>query len=143
MTAVLDTAPALLHTLAVPAAPGRTILVVDDDEGVRDLVSFKLEMAGYRTITAADGCTALTVVGESRPDLVVLDIMMPGLDGLSVCYKMHADPATATIPVIMLSGVASATDIDLAFVSGAEEYLAKPLNTADLVRRVGWLLPHA
>ncbi|GAA4600465.1 CheY-like chemotaxis protein [Actinoplanes octamycinicus] len=135
-TVALKSAPA-----SRPAVTGRTILVVDDDENIRDLAAFKLEMAGYRTVTAADGCTALTLVTEVRPDLVVLDIAMPGLDGLSVCYRMHADPATADIPVIMLSGMATPTDIELAFVSGAEEYLAKPLNAADLVRRVGWLLP--
>ncbi|BCJ45716.1 hypothetical protein GCM10010168_58640 [Actinoplanes ianthinogenes] len=136
MTVVLESAPAL-----APALTGPTVLVVDDDENVRDLATFRLQMAGYHTVTAADGCTALTLVAATRPDLVVLDIAMPGLDGLSVCYRMHADPATADIPVIMLSGMATATDIDLAFVSGAEEYLAKPLNPADLVRRVGWLLP--
>lgn len=136
MTAALQSAPTLRPTLTGP-----TILVVDDDESVRDLVTFKLEMAGYQTITAGDGCTALTVVNEARPDLVILDIVMPGMDGLSVCYRMHADPATADIPVIMLSGMATETDIDLAYVSGAEEYLPKPLNPVDLVRRVGWLLP--
>ncbi|BCY06921.1 response regulator transcription factor [Actinoplanes sp. L3-i22] len=139
MTAVLESARTA--RTARPTLVGPTILVVDDDENVRDLVTFKLQMAGYQTVTAADGCTALTLVGETRPDLVILDIVMPGLDGLSVCYQMHADPATADIPVIMLSGMATETDIDLAFVSGAEEYLAKPLNPVDLVRRVGWLLP--
>ncbi|KUL23808.1 response regulator transcription factor [Actinoplanes awajinensis] len=137
---------AVLESVSVPAVrpilAGPTILVVDDDENVRDLVSFKLEMAGYNTVTAADGCTALTMVTETHPDLVVLDIVMPGMDGLSVCYRMHADPATADIPVIMLSGMASETDIDLAYVSGAEEYLAKPLNPVDLIRRVRWLLPN-
>ncbi|BEL08742.1 hypothetical protein Q0Z83_069330 [Actinoplanes sichuanensis] len=136
MTALLDIAPTLPRTAAGPM-----VLVVDDDEGVRDLVTFKLQMAGYRTVTAADGCTALTLIGETRPDLVVLDIAMPGLDGLSVCYRMHADPATAEIPVIMLSGMATETDIDLAYVSGAEEYLPKPVNPGELVRRVNWLLP--
>jgi DNA-binding response OmpR family regulator len=136
MTAMMDIAPVLPRT-----STGPMVLVVDDDEDVRDLVTFKLQMAGYRTVTAADGCTALTLINEERPDLVVLDVEMPGMDGLSVCYRMHADPATAEIPVIMLSGMASETDIDLAFVSGAEEYLPKPVNTGELVRRVSWLLP--
>jgi DNA-binding response OmpR family regulator len=136
MTALMDIAPVLPRT-----ASGPMVLVVDDDEDVRDLVTFKLQMAGYRTVTAADGCTALTLIGEERPDLVVMDIAMPGMDGLSVCYRMHADPATAEIPVIMLSGMVSETDVDLAFVSGAEEYMPKPVNTSELVRRVSWLLP--
>ncbi|WP_433794475.1 response regulator transcription factor [Actinoplanes sp. CA-252034] len=133
---MMELAPVLPRTAAGPM-----VLVVDDDEDVRDLVTFKLQMAGYRTVTAADGCTALTLVNEMRPDLVVLDIAMPGMDGLSVCYRMHADPATAEIPVIMLSGMASTTDIDLAYVTGAEECMAKPVNVGDLVRRVSWLLP--
>ncbi|MFC4064493.1 response regulator transcription factor [Actinoplanes subglobosus] len=133
---MMDIAPVLPRT-----GSGPMVLVVDDDEDVRDLVTFKLQMAGYRTVTAADGCTALTLISEAHPDLVVLDVAMPGMDGLSVCYRMHADPATAEIPVIMLSGMASETDIDLAFVSGAEEYLPKPVNTGELVRRVSWLLP--
>ncbi|MFC7528693.1 response regulator transcription factor [Actinoplanes sp. GCM10030250] len=116
------------------------VLVVDDDESIRDLVSVKLEIAGYRTVTAPDGRTALSLVHRVRPDLVILDIAMPGLDGLSVCYRMHDDPATAGIPVIMLSGCATETDVDLAFVSGAVEYFAKPVRPADLVRRVRWLL---
>jgi DNA-binding response OmpR family regulator len=136
MTAMMDIAPVLPRT-----ASGPMVLVVDDDEDVRDLVTFKLQMAGYRTVTAADGCTALTLINEARPDLVVLDMAMPGMDGLSVCYRMHADPATAEIPVIMLSGMATETDVDLAFVSGAEEYMPKPVNTGELVRRVSWLLP--
>jgi CheY-like chemotaxis protein len=140
MTAITETLAVLPPAITGPILP--TVLIADDDEGIRDLVSFKLQMAGYRTVCAADGCTALTLVTEARPDLVVLDIAMPGLDGLSVCYKMHDNPATAEIPVIMLSGCATETDIDLAFVSGAEEYLPKPVNTADLIRRVGWLLPH-
>ncbi|MEV0898481.1 response regulator [Actinoplanes sp. NPDC049802] len=136
MTALMD-----VDTVPTRTGTGPIVLVVDDDENVRDLVAFKLQMAGYRTATAADGCTALTMVAEIRPDLVVLDVVMPGLDGVSVCYRMHADPATAEIPVIMLSGMASETDIELAFVTGAEEYLAKPVNPAELVRRVRWLLP--
>lgn len=136
MTAMMDIAPVLPRT-----GTGQLVLVVDDDEDVRDLVTFKLQMAGYRTTTAGDGCTALTVVSEAQPDLVVLDIAMPGLDGLSVCYRMHAEPSTAEIPVIMLSGMATETDIELAYVSGAEDYLPKPVNTGELVRRVRWLLP--
>jgi CheY-like chemotaxis protein len=136
MTAMMDIAPVLPLT-----GSGPVVLVADDDESVRDLVTFELQMAGYRTVTAADGCTALTVAGQVRPDLVVLDIAMPGMDGVSVCFRLHDDPATAGIPVIMLSGAASETDIELAYVSGAEEHLPKPVNIGELVRRVSWLLP--
>jgi DNA-binding response OmpR family regulator len=143
MTTLTDHAPALAPARNANARQDLpTVLVVDDDEGIRDLVSFKLEMAGYRTTTAADGCTALSVVNHIRPDLVVLDIAMPGLDGVSVCYQMHADPSTAQIPVIMLSGRATATDIGLALLCGAQEYLPKPVNPDALVRHVRWLLPH-
>jgi two-component system phosphate regulon response regulator PhoB/two-component system alkaline phosphatase synthesis response regulator PhoP len=117
-----------------------TILVADDDEGVRDLVAFKLSSAGYHTITAGDGTSALTMVHREHPDMVILDVAMPGLDGLSVCYELHSSAATAQIPVLMLSGRDRQVDIDLGLTVGADDYLVKPFSPAELIRRVRWLL---
>jgi two-component system phosphate regulon response regulator PhoB/two-component system alkaline phosphatase synthesis response regulator PhoP len=117
-----------------------TILVADDDDTVRDLVSFKLAAAGYHTITADNGSTALTLVHRELPDMVILDVAMPGLDGLSVCYELHSSAATAQIPVLMLSGRGRQVDIDLGLTVGADDYLIKPFSPAELVRRVRWLL---
>jgi CheY-like chemotaxis protein len=138
------TAPSL--SLAAPVADWAidvaepTILVADDDELVRDLVAFKLAAAGYHTITAEDGASALDIVHRQQPDMVILDVVMPGLDGLSVCYELHSSAATAQIPVLMLSGRDRKVDIDLGLTVGADDYLVKPFSPAELVRRVRWLL---
>ncbi|MBL7261793.1 response regulator transcription factor [Paractinoplanes lichenicola] len=117
-----------------------TILVADDDEDVRDLVTSKLVAAGYRVITADDGASALRQVVTELPDMVILDVSMPGLDGLSVCYELHSSADTAQIPVLMMSGHSRQVDIDLGLTVGADDYLVKPFNPAELVRRVRWLL---
>jgi DNA-binding response OmpR family regulator len=117
-----------------------TILVADDDELIRDLVAFKLHAAGYNTIMAEDGAVALDMVHREQPDMVILDVAMPGLDGLSVCYELHSSAATAQIPVLMLSGRDRKVDIDLGLTVGADDYLVKPFSPAELVRRVRWLL---
>jgi two-component system phosphate regulon response regulator PhoB/two-component system alkaline phosphatase synthesis response regulator PhoP len=117
-----------------------TILVADDDDEVRDLVAVKLSMAGYHAITADNGSTALHMVQNEQPDMVILDVVMPGMDGLSVCYALHSSAATAQIPVLMLSGRSRQVDIDLGLTVGADDYLVKPFNPAELVRRVRWLL---
>jgi CheY-like chemotaxis protein len=117
-----------------------TILVADDDEQVRDLIAFKLVTAGYHAITADNGSTALTMVQREQPDMVILDVVMPGMDGLSVCYELHSSAATAQIPVLMLSGRNRQVDIDLGLTVGADDYLIKPFHPAELIRRVRWLL---
>ncbi|GID31279.1 response regulator transcription factor [Paractinoplanes brasiliensis] len=117
-----------------------TVLVADDDVDVRDLITSKLVAAGYRVITAEDGASALRQVVTEQPDMVILDVSMPGLDGLSVCYELHSSADTAQIPVLMLSGHSRQVDIDLGLTVGADDYLVKPFNPAELVRRVRWLL---
>ena len=81
----------------------RTVLVADDDEDILQLVSFRLERAGYTVVTAADGQQALAAARQHQPDLAVLDVMMPGLNGYEVTRQLRADPATAAIPVILLT----------------------------------------
>ncbi len=117
-----------------------TILVADDDEEIRDLVAVKLGAAGYHPITADNGATALRLVQQEQPDMVILDVVMPDMDGLSVCYELHASAATAQIPVLMMSGRSRQVDIDLGLTVGADDYLVKPFHPADLIRRVRWLL---
>jgi DNA-binding response OmpR family regulator len=117
-----------------------TILVADDDDEVRELVVHKLAVAGYHAITAGDGSTALDMVHFEQPDMVILDVSMPGMDGLSVCYELHSSAATAQIPVLMMSGRDRQVDIDLGLTVGADDYLVKPFHPAELIRRVRWLL---
>ncbi|MET0426237.1 MAG: response regulator [Actinoplanes sp.] len=117
-----------------------TILVADDDDEVRELVVLKLALAGYHAITAGDGSTALDMVHIEQPDMVILDVSMPGMDGLSVCYELHSSAYTAQIPVLMMSGRDRQVDIDLGLTVGADDYLVKPFHPAELIRRVRWLL---
>ena len=112
------------------------VLVVDDDRDIRDLVTFKLEQAGYEVRQAEDGLQALEAVREWSPDLVVLDVMMPGLSGVDVTRELRADPATAATPVILLTAKAQEADVETGFVSGADDYVVKPFSPRELVSRV-------
>ncbi|MEV6350765.1 response regulator [Actinoplanes sp. NPDC051851] len=119
-----------------------TVLVADDDESVREMVAFKLQAAGYRTLVAEDGRTAMALAVGERPELVLLDVSMPGMDGLAFCYELHSSAQTAHTPVIFMSGRGAPADVDLGRVAGAEDYMVKPIDLADLVRRVQLLLGH-
>ena len=112
------------------------VLVVDDDRDIRDLVTFKLEQAGYEVRQAEDGLQALDAVREWAPALVVLDVMMPGLSGVDVTRELRADPATAGVPVILLTAKAQEADVETGFVSGADDYVVKPFSPRELVSRV-------
>ena len=116
------------------------VLVADDDEEVLDLITHMLVAAGYRVITAADGTEALRQIITEQPDMIILDVSMPGIDGLSLCYQLQSSAETAQIPVLMISGHDRQVDIDLGLTVGADDYLVKPFHPAELVRRVRWLL---
>jgi len=116
------------------------VLVVDDDHNIRDLIAFRLQSVGYDVVTADNGHEALAVAGRVLPDLLVLDVNMPGLDGIEVCHAVHENAVTAKIPVIVVSARAQRTDIDLAYAAGAEDFLAKPFDATMLLQRVGWLV---
>jgi DNA-binding response OmpR family regulator len=135
-TRALTSAP-----LMPPASP--TILIADDDDDVRDVIAYKLQMAGFRTLSADNGRSALTIAIEQRPRMIILDVTMPQLDGLSVCYELHACPETAEIPVLMISGSGRPDQSDLGLAIGADDYLAKPFSQREMLRRVNWLLMSA
>ncbi|MBO3737945.1 response regulator transcription factor [Actinoplanes flavus] len=118
-----------------------TVLVADNDEGIRDLIAFHLRAAGYHTLEAADGRTAMALAVNERPQLILLDVSMPGLDGLGFCYELHSSPQTADIPVMIVSSHGAPADVDLGHIVGAEDYLVKPFASAELLRRVQRLLP--
>ncbi|HZF43280.1 MAG TPA: response regulator [Sphingomonadaceae bacterium] len=113
-----------------------TILIADDDELLAALVQFKLEAAGHRVVVARDGAAALAQVSRQRPDLVVLDAMMPVLTGSEVLARLKGDPATASVPVIMLTARRAQDDVVSALRAGAADYLTKPFIPEELVARV-------
>ena len=117
-----------------------TILVVDDDPVIQKLLAVNFEMEGYHVVTASDGEEALDRVAAERPAVVVLDVMMPKVDGIEVLRRIKANPITANTPVLLLSAKAQAQDIDDGMAAGADFYLTKPFEPLDLLDRVAWLL---
>jgi DNA-binding response OmpR family regulator len=112
------------------------VLVADDDEDILGLVSFRLERSGYEVAAAKDGEEALRLARELSPALVVLDVMMPRLDGYEVTRRLREDEATRGIPVILLTALAQEADVARGFESGADDYLRKPFSRQELAARV-------
>ncbi len=116
------------------------ILVVDDEIYIVHILDFSLGMEGYEVITALDGEQALEKMRNEKPDLIVLDIMMPKLDGYEVCKTIKGSPETAHIPVILLSAKGRNVDQKLGFDVGADDYITKPFSPRKLVERINQLL---
>jgi DNA-binding response OmpR family regulator len=114
----------------------RTVLVVEDDPDLQELVWFNLRLAGLQVVAVSDGEAALRAVAEHRPDAVVLDVMMPNLDGIAVLRALRADPATVDLPVVVVTARATDTDIWDGWQAGADHYLTKPVRIAALVELI-------
>jgi len=112
------------------------ILVVDDEPDVLDLVTYNLGQAGFQTDTAADGAEALRKARSTTPDLILLDLMLPELDGLEVCKLLRRDSKTSAIPIIMLTARASELDRIVGLELGAADYVPKPFSPRELILRV-------
>ena len=119
------------------------VMVIEDEKEIRDLVRYNLERAGFRVAVAADGEEGLERVFASRPDAVVLDLMLPGRTGLEVLRELRAEPMTRDVPVIVLTARAAEMDKLLGFEHGADDYLTKPFSPRELVARVQALLRRA
>jgi DNA-binding response OmpR family regulator len=117
-----------------------TVLLAEDDADIRFLVTLKLTQAGYQVRGFGDGLSAAADAREHPPDLAILDIMMPGMSGLEVCRELRKVPATAKIPVIMLTALAHEADIKAGLAAGADDYIVKPFNTRDFTTRVNAVL---
>jgi DNA-binding response OmpR family regulator len=117
-----------------------TVLVADDDPDIRELVVFKLEQAGYTVHAVGDGEAALAATMALTPDLILLDVMMPGLNGFEVCRRLRANQNTATTPVIMLTARAQEADVESGFAVGADDYIVKPFSPRELLTRVNNVL---
>ena len=117
-----------------PAVP--TVLVVEDDPANRVLLTNLLERSGYRAVTAPDGPTGLAAAFDLLPDAVLLDVGLPGLDGLEICRRLRADPRTVALPVVLLTGRTSVDDVVAGLDAGADDFLAKPFHESELLARL-------
>jgi DNA-binding response OmpR family regulator len=118
-----------------------TILVVDDEPPIVDLVRFTLEDADVRVVEASDGVEALVMARQTIPDLVLLDVHMPGLDGFEVCRQLRREPALVRIPIVMLTAAGQEADRARGRAAGADEYLTKPFSPLALLALVEALVP--
>lgn len=121
----------------------RTVLVIDDEPEMLRLLDYNLTRAGYAVLTARDGDSGLAAARRHAPDLIILDVMMPGLDGLEVCKRLRQDPAMASRPVLMLTARAEESDRVLGLELGADDYVVKPFGMRELLARVKALLRRA
>lgn len=117
------------------------ILVVDDEVYIVHILDFSLRMEGYDVVTALDGEQALEKVDSERPDLIVLDIMMPKLDGYDTCKRLKESPETRDIPIILLSAKGRNVDQRMGFEAGANDYITKPFSPRKLVEKINSMLP--
>jgi DNA-binding response OmpR family regulator len=118
----------------------RTILVIDDEPELVKLLDYNLTKAGYLVLTAKDGENGLATARKHSPDAIILDVMMPGLDGWEVCKRLRQDPSTSALPVIMLTAKADEGDRVLGLELGADDYVTKPFGVRELLARVKALL---
>ncbi len=118
----------------------RKILVVDDEPVLVETIAYNLEQAGYQVITAADGASALQAARREVPDLIILDIMLPEMDGLEVCRQLRRESSTATTPIMMLTAKSDEIDKVVGLEVGADDYVTKPFGRRELLARVRALL---
>jgi DNA-binding response OmpR family regulator len=116
------------------------ILVVDDDLAVRELIEITLHQAGYEVLSAADGKTAVEIAQKEKPDLVLLDVRLPVLDGYQACKQITSDPMTKHVPVVFVSARGQIEEIQMGLSAGAVDYFVKPFSTELLKKRIQELL---
>ena len=116
------------------------ILVIEDEADILEVISYNLEREGHKVISCRNGEQGLSRIRTDNPDLVILDLMLPGMDGVEVCRQVKSDPVTRAIPVIMVTAKAEESDIVLGLGIGADDYITKPFSTKDAIDRVAALL---
>jgi pilus assembly protein CpaE len=115
---------------------GKKILVIEDDDIALRLIDYTLRKEGYEVLTAKNGLEGIIKAKSGEPDLVILDVMLPGMDGFEVCYRLRAEPQTAKLPILMLSGKAQEIDKATGLKVGADDYITKPVAPRELVSRI-------
>jgi len=118
----------------------KRILVIEDDPASLRLMQYILEHKGYEVLTAVNGLDGLKKARSEEPDLVILDVMLPGMDGFDICYHLRAEPQTAKLPILMLSAKAREVDRDTGLKVGADYYITKPVAPAEIISNVEALL---
>lgn len=113
-----------------------SIVVVEDEPDIREVIEYNLTREGYRVSAADDGKDGIDVIRKEAPDLVVLDLMLPGIDGVEICRRLKADPLTRGIPIIMVTAKGEESDVVLGLGVGADDYVAKPFSPKELMARV-------
>ncbi|MBN1393902.1 MAG: response regulator [Pirellulales bacterium] len=121
----------------------QSILIVEDDEDIRELVSYNLLKEGYQVAGVSSGEEALAAIEAKPPDLILLDLMLPGLDGLKVCRKLKGDPRTESLPIVMLTAKGEESDVVAGLNLGADDYISKPFSPKVLLARVQAVLRRA
>ncbi|MBI9106306.1 MAG: response regulator [Spirochaetales bacterium] len=115
---------------------GETILIIEDEHDIRELISYTLENEGYNIHKAADGLSGIASARKNKPDLILLDIMLPDIDGLEVCRKIKRDESIGDVPIIMLTAKSEDSDVISGLELGAEDYITKPFSPRVLVARL-------
>jgi two-component system phosphate regulon response regulator PhoB len=123
--------------------PKATILAIEDDPDIVEVVRYNLAREGFRVLVAGDGEKGLAEARRARPELVLLDLMLPGIDGLEVCKRMRADEALSATPIVMVTAKSEESDVVVGLEMGADDYLTKPFSPRELVARVRAVLRRA
>ena len=114
----------------------KSIVVIEDESDILEVLKYNLEREGYRVRTSRDGESGLQLVREENPDLVLLDLMLPSLDGIEICRRLREDTVTRSLPVIMLTAKGEESDVVLGLGVGADDYVTKPFSTGELTARI-------
>jgi two-component system alkaline phosphatase synthesis response regulator PhoP len=118
----------------------KKILVIEDDPAISRLVDYSLRHEGYEVVTASNGLEGIRKAHHETPDLVILDVMLPGMDGFEICHRLRSEPDTAQLLILMFSAKAQEVDKKTGLKVGADDYLPKPASPAEIVSRVAKLL---
>ena len=118
----------------------KKILVIEDDPATSRLVDYSLRHEGYQVFTASNGLEGIRKAHDEAPDLIILDVMLPGMDGFEICHRLRSEPDTANLPILMFSAKAQEIDRDTGLKVGADDYLSKPAAPNDIVSHVENLL---
>ncbi len=117
--------------------PSIHVLVVDDDEAVRACLSFSLLQAGFKVTTATDGPTALQLIKQRMPDIIILDLLLPGMDGMEICWRIRE---VSDVPILMLTALRNSSDKIWGLKAGADDYITKPFSVRELIARMEAIL---